>query len=65
MLALLNCLLVDLKIDLDVIARRVAEVADVDHEIVEILLTKDDAARLDVCDRDVWRVDCFRQRRGS
>ena len=37
------------------ISRRVAEVADVDHEVVEIFLAKDDAARLDVCDRDVWR----------
>src|SRR5215207_4961317 len=33
-IALLNCLFVDLKLDLDVIPGRVAEVADVDHEVI-------------------------------
>src|ERR1044072_7459623 len=53
--ALLDRLIVDLKIDLHVIARRVAEVADVDGETVGVLLTEDDAARFDTGDRGVPR----------
>ncbi len=52
--ALLDGLFVDLEIDLDVIGRRVAEVADVHREIVEILLAEHDTAGFDVGDRDVW-----------
>ena len=53
--ALLNCLIIDLEIDLNVILWRVAEVTDVDHEIVEILLPEHDTARLDIRDRDICR----------
>ena len=53
----LNSLIVDLKIDRDVIAWRVAEVTDVDHDVIEILLAKHDAASFNIRDRDVgWRV---------
>ena len=56
-IALFDSLIVDLKINLDVIARRVAEVTDVDYDVVEILLTEYNTTRLDVRDRDVgWWV---------
>src|ERR1043165_5160686 len=53
--ALLDSFLFVLEVDFDVVLRHVAEVADMDHEIVFVLLSKDDTARLDIRDRDVWR----------
>src|SRR6185369_673025 len=55
--ALLDGLVIDLEVDLNVVLWRIAEVADVDHEIVFILLSENDATRLDVCDCDVrWWI---------
>ena len=54
-ITLLNRLIVDLKIDLNVILWRVTEVTDVDHEIIEILLPKDRPACFNIRDGDVGR----------
>src|SRR5262245_20929730 len=45
----LNRLVVDLKVDLQMVTRRVTEITDMDRKVVGVLLTKDDTACLDIC----------------